>query len=250
MKTTSKPRQSTGEASAAKATLKKTTADTTMDLAGSKLRRSLSKVQSSSALIHAERMSAPVSEFAQRQLEKMGWQSGTGLGKHRNGMESHIRVHRREDQQGLGQVAQASVQLDLQNEWWKQSMHSTLSQLKPSSPSEVDKKKKKKKQKKDRTSKNKSPSRATTPPSQLPLAASSVVFPTDDELFQATGGIMFGTKGGSSRKLSRLGSGHLSASSIGSVKKDTDETAKKQERRRKRNSSDDDAQDSQKVKKR
>jgi G-patch domain len=244
MTTTSKSRQSSGEASAAETTLKKTTADTTMDLAGSKLRRSLSKVQSSSALLHAERMSAPVSEFAQRQLEKMGWQSGTGLGKHRNGMESHIRVHRREDQQGLGQekVAQASVQLDLQNEWWKQSMHNTLSQLKPSSPSEVDKKKKRKKQKKDRTSK-KSSSSAPTPP----LAASSVVFPTDDELFQATGGIMFGTKGGSNRKLSRLGSGHLSASSTGSVKKDSSET--RLERKRKRHRSNDDAQDSQEAKK-
>jgi Pin2-interacting protein X1 len=90
------------------------------ELSGSKLRSKLGATLNESA-------SAPSSSFAQRQLEKMGWSSGEGLGKHRQGMASHIKVKKREDEVGLGHVKPEFVQH--QNQWWNDSMGSVLAKL-------------------------------------------------------------------------------------------------------------------------
>lgn len=129
---------------------------TLLDLAGSKLRKKLgSSLQESSA--------APASDFAKKQLEKMGWTEGTGLGKRRDGIKTHIRVKKREEQAGLG-IEKAAVEKRLASEeWWKDSLGDTLAKLSRKKDAKGSKKRKRN-------------------------------F-TDEELFEATGGVRFGTKG-------------------------------------------------------
>ena len=130
-----------------------------LDLAGSKLRKKLgSSLQESAA--------APVSDFARKQLEKMGWREGTGLGKKRDGIKTHIRVKKRKEQAGLGTEKAADEKRQASSEeWWKDSLGDTLAKLS------------RKKNKKSSSSKKRKR------------------LVTDEELFEATGGIRFGTKG-------------------------------------------------------
>eukprot|EP00591_Stephanopyxis_turris_P006613 CAMPEP_0195510266 /NCGR_PEP_ID=MMETSP0794_2-20130614/2960_1 /TAXON_ID=515487 /ORGANISM="Stephanopyxis turris, Strain CCMP 815" /LENGTH=257 /DNA_ID=CAMNT_0040637651 /DNA_START=203 /DNA_END=973 /DNA_ORIENTATION=+ len=146
------------------------------DICGSKLRRKMGAVLN-------ESVSAPTSSFAQKQLEKMGWNEGEGLGKKKGGMTSHIKVKIRAEDEGLGhdkvKVAQAADQ------WWSASVSDTLFKLQQKSSSSLDKKSKKKKKKKSKEKrKSKGKKEATTTPRQY----------TDDELFVATGGARFGMR--------------------------------------------------------
>ena len=128
-----------------------------------------------------ENVSAPTSEFAKKQLEKMGWSEGTGLGKKRDGMTTHIRVKKRKDNVGLGGSDKPDVQAVLgDSEWWKDSLGSTLARL---GNKKKDKKKDKKKSKKDQKNN-----------------AASKKF-TDEELFAATGGARFGMRAGITNNL-------------------------------------------------
>jgi Pin2-interacting protein X1 len=134
-------------------------------LVGSKLRKQLgSRLQ--------EHVSAPVSDFASRQLIKMGWESGTGLGKKRNGIVSHITVKKRMDSAGVGTEQLAAEERKTAESWWKDSLSGTLAKL----SSKSGKKSGKKKRKKDYT---------------------------DEELFEATGGARFGMRAGKSRDLAK-----------------------------------------------
>ena len=128
-------------------------------LAGSKLRKQLSGTLQ-------EHVSAPTSDFAVKQLEKMGWKEGTGLGKKRDGIVSHIKVKRREESAGLGTEKHALETQQASEDWWKSSLGDTLAKL-----GGKNKKKSKKRQRHF----------------------------TDEELFEATGGARFGTKGGKTR---------------------------------------------------
>jgi Pin2-interacting protein X1 len=87
-------------------------------LAGSKLRAKLGASLN-------EHVSAPTSDFAQQQLVKMGWSEGDGLGKRRQGMNSHITVKRREDNVGVGH---SNVPTHSQ-QWWKDCVGDTLAKL-------------------------------------------------------------------------------------------------------------------------
>lgn len=120
-----------------------------------------------------EHVSAPTSAFARRQLEKMGWSEGTGLGKKRDGRTSHILVKRRKDNLGLGGSDKPAVVEALgDTEWWKDSLGLTLAKLGT--------KKEKKTKKKDKN---------------------TVKTYTDEELFQATGGARFGMRAGITNNL-------------------------------------------------
>lgn len=125
-------------------------------LAGSKLRAKLGSSLN-------EQVSAPTSDFAQRQLKQMGWTEGTGLGKKRNGISTHISVKRREDHVGLGHSKERQEINSHQEQWWKDSMGDTLAKLSKSKS----KKKKKREYKRQYT---------------------------DEELFEATGGARFGMR--------------------------------------------------------
>jgi Pin2-interacting protein X1 len=127
------------------------------ELCGSKLRAKLGATLNESA---SEGVSS--NSFAARQMAKMGWTEGTGLGKNRDGMKSHIKVNKREENVGLGQEKELAKEVS--NTWWKSNVSSTLERLQQKQP------KKKKSSKKKKTE-----------------------F-TDQELFQATGGARFGMR--------------------------------------------------------
>mmetsp|Transcript_73263 Transcript_73263/g.212193 ORF Transcript_73263/g.212193 Transcript_73263/m.212193 type:complete len:241 (+) Transcript_73263:100-822(+) len=131
-----------------------------LHLAGSKLKRQLGGQLNENA-------GSAMPKFAKAQLEKLGWKEGEGLGKRRQGMNSHIKVVKRAEGLGLGQsTVDPAIEQSLQaNDWWKNSVGSTLAKL-------AQKSKKKKKSKKE---------------------SSSKVY-TDEELFKATGGARFGMR--------------------------------------------------------
>lgn len=136
-----------------------------LDLAGSKLRARLSSNLNESA------SEGVTSKFARRHLEKLGWEEGTGLGKRRSGIVSHIKVERRVDEHGGLGKSSVDENLKIGNEWWKHSVGDTLAKLST---------KKKKSKKKDKKEKKKT-------------------F-TDEELFDATGGARFGMRAGKTQK--------------------------------------------------
>ena len=149
--------QHAGESSS-KAAATAAAAVPTLPLVGSKMRKKMA------GQLH-EHVSAPTSEFAKKQLEKMGWTAGTGLGKKRDGIVSHIKVQKREENAGLGTERHAAEARSTAESWWKDSLGDTLARL----ASKNGKKKRKKEY-------------------------------TDEELFEATGGARFGTKGGKLRQ--------------------------------------------------
>ena len=128
-----------------------------LNLAGSKLRSRLSGHLNESA-------ASGTSAFAKRQLEKLGWKEGEGLGKRGTGITTHIRAVKRADEQGgLGKSSvDPAISQSIGNEWWKNSVGDTLARL-----GKKNKKKKKEKSKK---------------------------IYTDQELFEATGGARFGMR--------------------------------------------------------
>mmetsp|Transcript_29600 Transcript_29600/g.87743 ORF Transcript_29600/g.87743 Transcript_29600/m.87743 type:complete len:366 (-) Transcript_29600:708-1805(-) len=171
------------------------------DLSGSKLKRQLGAALN-------ESVAAPVASFARRQLEKMGWTEGTGLGRNRDGMATHIRVKKREDAMGLGhekkKVAEAA---DL---WWSNSVGDTLARLsRQNSAVSRDKSKKDKKKAKSKKEKKKrkkegrvsdgddvEPRKKKRKKSSKESSSSAgeVKVFTDQELFVATGGARFGMR--------------------------------------------------------
>mmetsp|Transcript_5382 Transcript_5382/g.11058 ORF Transcript_5382/g.11058 Transcript_5382/m.11058 type:complete len:252 (+) Transcript_5382:14-769(+) len=160
--------QAAGESSrngnANKAKSNELTASSMSQLAGSKLRKKMSGS-------FQEHVSAPTSDFAVKQLEKMGWTAGTGLGKKRDGVVSHIKVKKREENSGLG-IEKHKVEMQrASDDWWKSSLGDTLAKL----GSKKGKKKKKEAKKEF----------------------------TDEELFEATGGARFGMRAGKSRNLAK-----------------------------------------------
>jgi Pin2-interacting protein X1 len=95
-------------------------------LSGKKLRAKLVGTLNESA-------SAPTSEFAKKQLEKMGWSEGTGLGKHGQGIQTHIKVKKRENDVGLGHRVHPhgnnSSSSSGNDMWWADACGDTLSRL-------------------------------------------------------------------------------------------------------------------------
>jgi Pin2-interacting protein X1 len=88
-------------------------------LSGSKLRAKLGSSLNESA-------SAPTSVFAKKQLEKMGWSEGSGLGKNGQGMNTHIKVKKRATEVGLGH---SDLPKHDQISWWADTCGDTLSRL-------------------------------------------------------------------------------------------------------------------------
>ena len=118
-----------------------------------------------------------VSIFARRQMEKMGWEEGKGLGKNETGISKHIKAVKRDDSSGLGLE---SVEAAVVNEnWW----HDAFSkQLKTFQTTKRNSKSKKEKSKKKDTSDD-----AEKPPSYA-------------DLFAATGGARLGMRARANQK--------------------------------------------------
>ena len=151
------------------------------NIAGKKLQSKLGGVLNESASCHTPALLSSEKSFAKRQLEKMGWREGTGLGKRRDGIRDHIKIKQRADEVGLGREKETAK--DVGNQWWKDSVGGTLAKLQARKSKDGKKgaKKSKKKSKKSGTRDG------------GPAAARTY---TDEELYRATGGARFGTKGG------------------------------------------------------
>ena len=121
-----------------------------------------------------------VSVFARRQMEKMGWQEGKGLGKNETGISKHIKAVKRDDSSGLGSEAVAAE--EVRDNWW----HDAFSkQLKSFLPCKDGKKSKSKKAKKD---------------SNLSDCKTEEAPPSYADLFAATGGARLGMRARASQK--------------------------------------------------
>ncbi len=154
------------------------------DLCGSKLKAKLASTLNESA-------SAPISSssFAAKQMAKMGWKEGTGLGKKRDGVVSHIKVKQREESAGLGVEKERTRQMGAEGMWWSHNVSDTLLKLQQQKSKKDSKKKKKKKDSKKSSSKKEKKDKKKDSSSQLVAKVY-----TDEELFQATGGARFGMR--------------------------------------------------------
>jgi len=73
-------------------------------------------------------MGCKPSNFALKQMEKMGWKEGQGLGKTASGMVKHITVIKREENVGLGSDALEIVSVP--ENWWHDAYSSNLKSIK------------------------------------------------------------------------------------------------------------------------
>lgn len=186
------------------------------NLCGKKLQAKLGGCLNESATAHSPALLSSQQSFAKRQLEKMGWEEGTGLGKRRHGVQEHLKIKQREDEVGLGREKELAREIG--NVWWKDSVGGTLARLqlrqkeikekkkkkkkrdKSKSEIEEDEKKKKKRKKDKRTNytTKKSSSRRRRSASDDNNSSSkditTIKIYTDEELFQATGGARFGMR--------------------------------------------------------
>ncbi|KAG7354547.1 G-patch domain containing protein [Nitzschia inconspicua] len=148
-------------------------------LAGSKHKRKLGATLNESAAVGPN-------DFAKRQLEKLGWKEGTGLGKKRDGRSTHIRVKQRAHESGLGSTSTDIDPVVSADQWWKSSVGNTLAKLSAKQKTKKSKKNSKKEKKKKDSSDD------DTDDIQTQKTTTKVY--TDEELFQATGGVRFGMR--------------------------------------------------------
>ena len=126
-----------------------------------------------------------VSSFARKQMEKMGWQEGKGLGKNEDGMATHIKQKKKEDVAGLGADKTTDFVVDStlkggaktsitggNDNWWHDAFSSKLKSLN-------NKKKDKKRKRGDED--DDAEAVADAPPSM-------------EDLFKATGGARLGMR--------------------------------------------------------
>ena len=164
------------------------------NIAGKKLQSKLSSTLNESATSHSPALLSSQQSFAKRQLEKMGWTEGTGLGKNRTGRVDHVKAKQRDDNMGLGREKEKAK--EMQNTWWKDSVGGTLARLQQQSKDNKKSKKKKKDKKKKSKKGSKQSSGESTSESRDRTSTTQIKTYTDEELFEATGGARFGTKGG------------------------------------------------------
>uniref|UniRef100_K3WD65 G-patch domain-containing protein n=1 Tax=Globisporangium ultimum (strain ATCC 200006 / CBS 805.95 / DAOM BR144) TaxID=431595 RepID=K3WD65_GLOUD len=207
-----------------------------------------------------ESAASTVSEFARRQMEKMGWKEGKGLGKEEQGVVTHVRVKKREESMGIG-VEKLNVE-EQKNQWWYNAYDKIADKIKiaPDSDDENGGDAKSQKKSKKKASKKKRKRDAEVANGVDADAAREKKFriPTDEELFAATGGKLFGRRayGSCNGKLKRdelLQSGKFehkekkskkeqdttssSSNNSSENEKKDDKTAKKKSKDKKRKSS-------------
>lgn len=115
-----------------------------------------------------------ISAFAKKQMEKMGWTEGKGLGKTESGNASHIKVKKMEDNEGLGAKAAKDEKAEEDATWWHDGFASGLAKMHKKHGKKGKKDKKDKKDKSDKKEKSRPPSY--------------------EELFAATGGARLGMR--------------------------------------------------------
>jgi len=155
------------------------------DLCGSKLRAKLTSTFNESS---SQKIST--TSFAAKQMAKMGWTEGTGLGKKRDGIASHIKVRKREENIGLGVEKERTRQMGIEGMWWSSSVSNTLMKLQQKNKNSKDHKKSKKRRK---NGKNKKSNGGDGDGDRENDEIKPRIY-TDEELFVATGGARFGMR--------------------------------------------------------
>ena len=118
------------------------------------------------------------SSFALKQMEKMGWKEGKGLGKNEDGMSKHIVISKREEGAALG-----SEKLDINetaDNWWHDAFAQNLMAFSTGA--------KKTKKRKDKSEARNADVDALTR------------VPSYEELFKATGGARLGMRARADQK--------------------------------------------------
>ena len=113
------------------------------------------------------------STFAMKQMEKMGWTEGKGLGKNESGISKHLSITKREEAAGLGSEAVETRAQEASETWWHDAFASNLKAM----------------HKKHGSKKSKSKDETKDAPQ-----------PTYDELFKATGGARLGMRARAEQK--------------------------------------------------
>lgn len=130
-----------------------------------------------------EAVGSKISSFARKHMEKMGWVEGSGLGKNKDGITSHIKVSTRLDNAGLISTTEKEETTQESAEWWHQEFHkNSIKFIEKSS------KKKKKKQKEDAKESKKRKR------DKCEVEDKTLVIPSFDDLFKATGGVRLGMR--------------------------------------------------------
>ncbi|ETV80230.1 hypothetical protein H257_06576 [Aphanomyces astaci] len=198
----------------------------TMPLVGKKFQAKLGGMAN-------EAVASGVSSFAKRQMEKMGWTEGKGLGKDEQGMATHIKVKRREENAGVG--VETKEKEDQTNQWWYNVYNNVASKIVVDASDDDDDaaakaKKAKKKAKKELKRKRD--------------ADNPIDEPTDEQLFAATGGKMFGRRayGSCKGKLLRdaIQTGKVVTDTVGDSKKRAKKSKKDKKSSKQESSADDD----------
>lgn len=161
-----------------------------------------------------ESQGSAVSAFARRQLEKMGWQEGKGLGKNEDGMASHIKQKKKDDVAGIGADKSTEFVVDSllkggaktsitggNDNWWHDAFAANLKSMHKTKRDKKDKKDKKKRRtaevedneaEEKRLKKKKS--RRSDEEDQVDDDDKNLRCPTMEELFAATGGARLGMR--------------------------------------------------------
>jgi Pin2-interacting protein X1 len=157
-----------------------------------------------------ESSGSKVSSFAMRQMEKMGWKEGTGLGKNADGRVVHVKTTKKDDKDGLGASAETKGEAAGEDQWWFDSYSNGMSEFKKEarkkrkrgddednsgSDDREKKSKKSKKDKKDKKDKKKDKKeKKSEKKSKDKSDKKDFSAPSFEELFKATGGARLGMR--------------------------------------------------------
>ncbi|KAF1332906.1 hypothetical protein FI667_g3209, partial [Globisporangium splendens] len=142
-----------------------------------------------------ESAASTVSDFARRQMEKMGWKEGKGLGKEEQGVVTHVRVKKREESMGIG-VEKLNVE-EQKSQWWYNAYDKIADKIKIAPDSDDENggdARSKKSKKKASKKKRKRDAEAANGDDADSAREKKFRIPTDEELFAATGGKLFGRR--------------------------------------------------------
>jgi len=144
-----------------------------------------------------------LSDFALKQMKKMGWNEGEGLGRNSDGIKHHIIIKKREDSTGLGSdivdiTSNRSAIDDVDESWWNKTFANNLKNMKIKN---LDGKIKKIKKDKKRNRSSSSSSGINGDNDDLRLVdIDRMDDPTFEDLFKATGGKRLGMRARSEQK--------------------------------------------------
>lgn len=156
------------------------------------------------------------SSFARRQMEKMGWTEGKGLGRNEDGITNHIKVKKKDENEGLGSKEENT---QVKEDWWQDSFSQNLATFQTKqkrkrsgnddldSQSKEKKRKNKKKDKKDKSDPEIVPLNFEVKMEKEKKKKDRKQNVSLDELFHATGGVRLGMRARASQigKLKRTG---------------------------------------------